>query len=190
MSTKTKVAIIAGISVLFFVAIYFGMMINYTNNEITMRKQTTAQQDVCRANYDKMFKTIVQVAQVPEHFIEKSKEAFKEIYPSLMEGRYGNDRGGALMSWVQESNPNFDMAAVGKLYENVQVAVEANREEYFVEQKKLIDLQREHATYIEKFPARFFLGDKEEVKITIITSTITEKVYDTGKDDDIELFQK
>jgi hypothetical protein len=32
-----------------------------------------------------------------------------------MEGRYGNDRGGALMSWVQESNPNFDMKASASL---------------------------------------------------------------------------
>jgi len=32
-----------------------------------------------------------------------------------MEGRYGNDRGGALMSWVQESNPNFDMKSSASL---------------------------------------------------------------------------
>ena len=179
---------IVGIVAVVLGAIVFGMYISYTNGEITMRNQTVAQQDVTKANYDKMFKTISQVAQVPEQFMEKSKEAFKEIYPELMEGRYGDARGGALMSWVQESNPNFDMAASAKLYENVQIAVEANREEYFVEQKKLIDLQREHKTYIEKFPARLFLGGMQPVEITVITSTITEKVYDTGKDDDIELF--
>ena len=179
---------IVGIIVIVLGAIGFGMYVSYTNGEITKRNQTLAQQDVTKANYDKMFKTISQVAQVPGQFMEKSKEAFKEIYPDLMEGRYGNDRGGALMSWIQESNPNFDMGAAAKLYENVQIAVEANRQEYFVEQKKLIDLHREHKTYIEKFPARLFIGNVEPIEITIITSSKTGGVYETGKDDEIELF--
>lgn len=169
-------------------AIGFGMYFSYTNTEISKRETTLSQQETCKANYDKMFKTISQVAQVPEQFMEKSKEAFKEIYPELMEGRYGNDRGGALMSWVQESNPNFDMSASAKLYENVQIAVEANREEYFVEQKKLIDMRRSHSTFIKQFPARLFLGGVEEIEITVVTSTVTEKVYQDGKDDDVELF--
>jgi hypothetical protein len=105
----------------------------------------------------------------------------------IPKGRYGNDRGGAIMRWVQESNPNFDMKASSKLYENVQIAVEANREEYFVEQKKLIDMRRSHSTFIKQFPARLFLN-VEEIEITVVTSTITEKVYQDGKDDDIELF--
>jgi hypothetical protein len=184
-----KGLIITGIVTLVLGSIVFGMYMSYNNTEIELRERTISQQDVCKANYDKMFKVISQVAQVPEQFMNKSKEAFKEIYPELMEGRYGNDRGGALMSWVTESNPNFDMASAAKLYENVQIAVEANREEYFVQQSKLIDMHREHKVYISKVgPRQMFLSNTTEVKITIVTSTITEKVYTTGKDDDIKLF--
>ena len=53
-----------------------------------------------------------------------------------MDGRYQNDRGGALMSRVQEHNPSYGMAAIGKLYEKLANAIEANRTEYFVEQYK------------------------------------------------------
>lgn len=182
--------IISGIVAVVIGLIVFGMNISYNNTEIELRERVIAQQEVCKANYDKMFKVISQVAQVPEQFMEKSKEAFKEIYPSLMEGRYGNDRGGAIMSWIQESNPNFDMSASAKLYENLQIAVEANREEYFVQQQKLIDMNREHTTYVEKVgPRQWFLNNTDILEINVITSTITEKVYATGKDDDIDLFK-
>jgi hypothetical protein len=183
-----KIIAISAVSVFVLLLITLGMYFGYTNKEISLREGVEAQQQVCQANYDKMFKVISQVAQVPSEFMQKAKEAFKEIYPELMEGRYGNSRGGALMSWITESNPNFDLVVMGRLYEKVQVAVEANREEYFVEQKKLIDIQREHSTFVKRFPARIFVNS-EEIEITVVTSTITEKVYETGKDDNIELFK-
>jgi predicted negative regulator of RcsB-dependent stress response len=184
-----KGLIITGIIAVVIGAISFGMWMNYNNTQIELREKVVAQQEVCKANYDKMFKVISQVAQVPEQFMEKSKEAFKEIYPELMEGRYGNDRGGAMMSWVTESNPQFDMGAASKLYENIQIAVEANREEYFVQQAKLIDMNRAHTVYVTKVgPRQMFLSDTSVIEITIITSTVAEKVYETGKDDDIKLF--
>lgn len=138
--------------------IFFAANIRITNKEVTLRKRVTAQQDVCKANFDKMFKVIAQTAQVPEQLMEKSKEAFKEIYTPLMEGRYSNERGGALMSWVTESNPQFDLNAIAPLYEKLQIAIESNREQYFIEQKKLIDIHREHSTYINMYWTKFFLG--------------------------------
>ena len=180
--------IIAGL--LFLGLVLFGSYVNITNNEVTMRKRVEAQQDVCKANFDKMFKVIAQSAQVPEQLMEKSKEAFKEIYTPLMEGRYSNDRGGALMSWVTESNPQFDLNAIAPLYERLQIAIEANREQYFLEQKKLIDMNREHSTYISKFWQKMFLGDIKPVDIKIITSTYTETAYKTGKEDNIDVFSK
>jgi hypothetical protein len=37
---------------------------------------------------------------------------------------------------------------------------------------------------------KFFLGQMDEEKIQIITSTYTEKAYETGKEDDISVFGK
>lgn len=158
------------------------------NKEVDMRELVEAQQQTCEANFDKMYKTVSQLAQIPEEFTEKSKEAFKEIYPALMEGRYQNDRGGALMSWVTEQNPQYDMAALQELYMKLANAIEANRAEYFIEQKKLIDYSREHSAMLKKFPGYLWLADKEEIEITIITSAYTEDVYKTGQENDITLF--
>jgi hypothetical protein len=181
---------IFGIALLFFGAIFFGMYVNYTNTEIDLRERTESQKLVCEANFDKMFKVISQTAEIPQEFMEQAKNAFKEIYTPLMEGRYSNERGGALMSWISENNPQFDLNAISDLYKQLQRTIEANRQEFFLEQKKLIDMHREHLTYIQKFPNRAFLSDKKEVEITIITSTHTEKVFQEGKDDDIKLFKK
>lgn len=180
---------ITGVIVLFLGIIGFGMYISYTNGEIDKRKRVEAQQETCKANYDKMFKVISQTAQVPQKFMNDAKEAFKEIYIPLMEGRYDNDRGGALMSWVTEHNPTFDLNASADMYKQLQKVIEANRQEYFVEQKKLIDMQRDHSTFIAKFPGRLFIGDVGEVDITIITSTQTENIYKDAKEDNINLFE-
>jgi hypothetical protein len=186
---KTIIAAVAGLALIIGLVV-FGANISITNKEVTLRKKVLAQQDVSKANFDKMFKVIAQTAEIPEQLMEKSKEAFKEIYTPLMEGRYGNARGGALMSWVTESNPQFDLNAIAPLYEKLQIAIEANREQFFLEQKKLIDIQREHSTYIEMYWTKTFLGQLEPVEIQIITSTYTEKAYETGKEDDISIFNK
>lgn len=159
----------------------------FTNSEISLRETVNAQQEICEANHDKMFKVITQTAKVPDRFMDKARESFDSIYPKLIEGRYASD-GDMLMKWVQESNPEFDLNAFSSLYENVQIAIESNRQEFFMEQKKLIDLQREHKVFISKYPAKFFLKNKKEVEITIIKSTNTNNVYESGVDDNIDLF--
>jgi hypothetical protein len=186
---KNLTGIIIGGVLLFFIIVGVSIYFSISNSEVKIREQVIAQQDVCKANFDKMYKTINQVAQTAGQFNEVSKEAFKEIYPSLMEGRYGNARGGALLSMITESNPQFDMKATGKLYENLQNAIEANRSEYFIEQKKLIDMRREHSTKLKTFPGSLFIGSRPEIDIIIITSEPTEATYKSGQENDINLFK-
>jgi len=180
--------IIGGLIGAFLFLIVGSMWVSANNGEIDKRERVEAQQDVCKANFDKMFKTISQVAEVSERNMEASKEAFKEIYPELMEGRYSNERGGALMSWISESNPQFDLNATSKLYEKLANTIEANREEYFMEQKKLISYKEEHDKFIAKFPNSMFLSSVQEIEIIIITSQKTEEVYTEGQENDISVF--
>jgi hypothetical protein len=50
-------------------------------------------------------------------------------------------------------------------------------------------MQREHKVYLQKAPNRWFLDDNlKPVEIKVITSSKTDEVYRTGKEDDIELF--
>jgi hypothetical protein len=186
-----------GLAIFGTVLFVFGilMFFSYTSandEEIRKRSLVTSQQDVCKANFDKMFKVIAQTAQVPQEFMEKAKNAFKEIYTPLIEGRYSGEKGDALMKWITESNPNFDLNAMGKMYERLQVIIEANREEFFNEQKKLIDYQREHHNFISSWWNKnvWGLGSRGDVEIKIITSAKTKEVYSKGEENDINVFNK
>jgi hypothetical protein len=175
--------IIAGIAalsiILVFGAIYFFMSVSAKNKEIKMRGLVSSQQEVNKANFDKMFKTISQVAEVAD----KYKESFKEVYIPIMEGRYKDN--GLLMKWVQESNPNFDT----KLYDRLITAIEANREEFFVEQKKLISYNNEHNVFVRTWPNTWFFSEGDTTSIVIVTSSVTKRAFETGEENDINLFK-
>ena len=64
------------ISLIITVIVGGGLFFSYTganNKEIKLRKNVEAQQDVCKSNFDKMFKTIAKMAQVPTKFMEDAK---------------------------------------------------------------------------------------------------------------------
>lgn len=163
--------------------------LNKSNKEIKLRNKVIAQQDNCKDYFDNMFKSIAQVAQVAEAKRDAAKESFKEIYPALMEGRYSNDKGGALMKWVTESNPQFDINAALSLYDELARVIEEKRNEFFMEQKKLISYQQEHKDIIQTWPGSWLL-DRDTIAITLITSAKTKEVYATGEENDIDVFQK
>jgi hypothetical protein len=117
----------------------------------------------------------------------ESKEAFKEIYPALIEGRYSSDSDGSLMKWIQESNPTFDIASAANLYDELVVVIESNRKEFFIEQQKLIDLKRENDVLLNTFPGTWFL-DSDPIEITIIESEYTKEVFATGEENDIKIY--
>lgn len=136
----------------------------------------------CEAYFDKMWKILKQKAGVTDQY----KQAFSEIYPKLIEGRYSKGDG-SLMKWITESNPQFDAS----MYKDLMKSIEIERNGFFNEQSVLIDMQREHAVYIKKVPNRWFLSSNlKPVEIKIITSGATKETYRTGEENDIDLFDK
>ena len=129
MNKTTLISLIGGG---FIILSLIFMYASYNNTEITLRKKVEAQQTVCKGNFDKMWKIITQKGQVAE----KYKDSFKDIFVSIMDGRYKTG-GGELMKWIQESNPNFDPS----IYLDLSRSIENQRTEYFTEQEKLIDIQ-------------------------------------------------
>lgn len=187
LTISIAVALVATLLLTFFL-----MRASYRNENVDMKKRIVAQQQSNEANYDKMFKVITQIAEVADEKMNKSKEAFKEIYPQLMEGRYSNQKDGSLMKWVVESNPQFDLSTAGSLYDKLADAIEANRQEFFIEQEKLIQYNNEQRAFVsnEKWPNNWFLNSNDTIHINIITSAKTKEVFKTGEDNDIELFSK
>lgn len=180
MSTKKIIALVAAVIGVMSIIVIFSMNISIENTEIDLRETTVAQNKRCEAYFDKMWKILKQKAGVTDQY----KEAFKDIYPKLIEGRYSQGDG-SLMKWVQESNPTFDAS----MYKDLMKSIEIERTGFFNEQSTLIDMQREHKVYLQKAPNRWFLDDNlKPVEIKVITSSKTDEVYRTGKEDDIDLF--
>lgn len=159
--------------------------IGLSNTEKTTRIRAQAQEKVCTAYFDKMWKILQQKAGVTDQY----KESFKDIYTGLIEGRYSNDgKAGqnTFMKWIQESNPTFST----ELYSDLMASIEGERNGFFIEQEKLIDIDREHKTMRATFPNSLIIGDRPDIGIKVITSAKTGDVYKTSQENDIDLFKK
>lgn len=179
MSTKS----VGWVLVLFVGLLLVGLFVSYGNKEVALRTQFEAQQKANTVIYDKVWKVIQQKAGVSDQYADK----FKEIYTEIMDARYGSGDG-TLMKWIQESNPQFDAG----LYKDLSLAIESNRSEFSRVQQKLIDYKREHDNLRLMVPSSIFLGLKgvKELELKLVTSSKTERAFETGKDDDVELFKK
>lgn len=173
-----KIAIISALLAL--VAIPVIMYITTSNKEITLVSKMEAQKSNVESCFDKMWKVIQQKSGVTSEY----KNAFKEIYPELIEGRYNNARGGSLMSWVTENNPDFDV----RLYVDLMRSIEAERAGFFMEQKKMIDLINQHRIIRKTFPGNLFIGNRPDFKYEVVSSTKAKEIMGTAIDDNIELF--
>lgn len=158
------------------------MGIGYRNQEVGLRNQAAAQEKANTVIYDKVWKVIAQKAQISE----KYKDSFKDIYKEIMAGRYAGEAGKApLFKWIQEQNPQFSV----ELYKDLSDAVEGNRAEFARVQNRLVDIKREHDNLRQKFPSSLFVGGRAELVIRIVISDKTERVFETGKDNEVELFK-
>ena len=161
-------------------ATFAGMYFSYNNKEIALRAKAEAQVGKIEGVHDKMWKVIQQKAQVTTEY----KDAFAEIYPEIISGRYSGEGDGSLMKWVTESNPNFDTS----LYTDLMQSIEILRSEFQRNQETMLDLIREHKTLCTTYPGRWFISNTMEIEYTIISSTKSKVVMETGIDDDVKLF--
>jgi len=174
--------VILGI-IAFIVLICVIMNYSYKNSEIDLRNQAKAQQEANKVIFDKVWKVIQQKAQITD----KYSNDFKQIYGGIMHERYqGDTKQAPLFKWIQEHNPTFST----ELYKDLADAVEANRAEFARVQNRLIDIKREHSNLRQKFPSSIFVGDKPELEIQIVTSDKTTQVFQTGKENEVDLFKK
>lgn len=181
MKTITKSILFFGIAAIaitiFSIFMYY---LNINNKDAELRNKYKAQDQICQGYYDLMWKTIKQNAQVSEKFAS----TFKEIYKPLMEGRYSGKDQNTLFKWIQEDNPKF----TPELYSKLMVTIEAKREGFFNEQKYLTAIWNEHENLQSKAPGKWFISNTEHIKHQVVTSSITEKVFETKKDDDVDVF--
>jgi len=179
-----KKLLVAGGAVVVLLIFIFCVCIGTVNREVTLRTGFEASEKNVTISFDKMWKTLANQAEINE----KYKDDFKDVAPELVEARYKGGTG-KLMAWIQEHNPEFTPAMYTKLMDSVaQERTVFNRE-----QQKMIDYHREHTQFVRKPVQKMILGmfgDSSELTISLITSSKTEDVVATGKDDDVNLFDK
>jgi hypothetical protein len=178
MSKKIVGWVIAGVVALLIliVAITF---IGYSNDEVKLRNLATARQEANKNTFDKVWKTISQVAQVSEQY----KESFKDVFLQSMDKRYAGDKD-VVMKWVQEQNPNLST----RLYEQLNDAIQANRAEFARVQNELIDIKREHDNLRKQWPSSMVVGKRDSLTIVIVTSAKTKAIFGQGEENDVQLF--
>lgn len=171
-----------GLGALVLVAlIVIGMYIKYNNEEVSLRKEAEAQKGKVETVHDTMWKVIKQKAGVTEEY----RDTFEKVFPEIISGRYSQGDG-STMKWIQESNPEFDTS----LYKDLMQAIEVQRMYFNQAQTRMLDIIRQRETLIELIPAKFFISNKSKIDYTIISSTSTKTVVQTGIDDDVDLFKK
>jgi hypothetical protein len=179
MSIKA-IAILSSIAIVFvFILAY---VFNINNTATGLGNLIIAQGTKNTAEYDNMWKTIKQTAQVTE----AQKNAIMEVVVGYATARGGNK--GSLATLVHEAVPNVDVSTFTKL----QNIIDSKRSEWTRNQVILVDYKREHDNLMDMQPSGFvlkLLGHKK-MDITIVTSGKTKESFRTGEDNDTELFEK
>jgi len=171
---------------------------NVDNQEKDLRVQFSSNIKVNKNAYDEMWKIIKQDANVTDKYAADFSE---RVLPVLVSGR---EPKGEFMRWISEANPEFSVS----LYENLMNSIAAERRKFKLSQDRTIDIRNSYFQLIENKPQKWFVDKKfketyiddggnltyvnEEVQkiysYSPVTSSRTEKVFEEGKDDDIDLF--
>jgi hypothetical protein len=69
-------------------------------------------------------------------------------------------------------------------------SIEEQRTIFRKAQEVMIDKKREHETLCTQYPGRWFISNTTPIEYTIISSTTSKQVMETGVDDNVELFKK
>jgi hypothetical protein len=154
----------------------------YDNKYVTINNLYEAQVKENEVIHDEMWKILQQQAGVTENYAE----SFADNYERIMNAR---NYGGEMMKWITESNPTYTSA----MHEKLMVSIETYRTKFTMVQRKLISVHNELKNLLTLFPSRIFLvtiGGHVLPELKIVTSSRTGKAFETGKDDDTDLFQK
>ncbi len=176
---KKIIAFIVTGSILMLGVFAFVWWMGVKNDEVGLRNLYNKQEKSVDLCFDEMFKVLKTNANITD----KAKDAFKEIYIPMIEGRYSKGDG-SLMKWVTEQNPNFDQS----MYTKLMNQVEAMRRTFKDEQDKLLSIKQEHDNLRMKFPSSIVVGSLPEFDLKLITSAEQKEVRKTGEENDFELF--
>jgi hypothetical protein len=182
MSKKTVI-----VSLLIVGVIGIGMLswvVGTLNGERHIKNAVVAQSQRNELMYDTMWKTVQGKAQIANEY----KDQFREVFSAIMSENKSRE-GGALAKFVTESNPDFDSS----LLKDLSRSMESLRREFMAEQDKSLRLKNEWDNLYSNVGSGSilgFAGREQDVEILIVTSAKTKKVFESGEDNDADIFPK
>jgi hypothetical protein len=179
-----KIFGIFGLFVFMVGAMFVFSVFSFHQNEVGVRVVFENKIEANKTDFDNMWKTIQQVAQVPA----AHKDGFMEVMNSYAAARSAGKGEGSFLSIMNEAVPDFTGST--ELFAKVQTVVEAKREAWTTRQKELIALKSEHDLLIRQLPGSVyatFLG-RDALTLQLVTSGRTDEAFSSGKDENVDLF--
>lgn len=172
---------VAGIAVgLFSLWLFFALaVVGIYNDCIRHEASIKAQYKENQNNYDKLFKTVVEQAQVKASYAKD----LKELYEATGKTRYGPGGSKAVLQFIKEHNPTLDP----EVYRQLMRTIESGRIDFESKQASLIDRKRVYEsailnTAVTGTIAKFLGFPKIDLnKMDIVTSGETEAAFETKK---------
>lgn len=162
---------------------------NTSNREVSLRNQIEAKQADNKNVYDSVWKEISQVAQVTD----AQKDALIQLtigYAQARAAGTASKGGGSLVDVdvrkVQEIVPNLDTSA----YKQLMNVITAGRAKFERVQTEILDLNLAHNNLLDQFPSSLVCSGRPRIKIDLVTSSRTDNAFATGKDDDVNVFNR
>lgn len=145
--------------------------IHYNNRAVELENRFKPAIQKVQGTFDNVWRIIEGKA----HVSEKYKNGVRELLEAQQKGR----EGGSLMKSVQEALPGLDPS----LYRDVSNAIESQRTGFLNAEVEVLAIKQEHDNLRMQMPSSFFVSGHPELVYKVITSSRTEKVFETGKDE-------
>jgi len=204
MTTNLKILLIGGAALLLIGIITFFSMTGWYDDAIHLENATAAQWQSNQNTYDAFWKTVKEVAQVPEQY----KEDFKQLLVQETSAKYGPQGSQATFQWFKDRNINLDPT----MYRKIQDVIESGRADFKRSQDTLLDKQRKTHDMMEGYWGSMFAkhynfpsaktgnyappkdidgdGKLTVLDYPIVTSARTAAAFATGQDEAVNVFGK
>lgn len=74
------------------------------------------------------------------------------------------------------------------LYGDLMQSIEVQREAFNTEQTRMLDIINQRAALLEQYPSCWFIRNKSAIDYTVIASTSTNNIMQSGIDDEMLTF--
>ena len=179
MNTLGKVVTGFGVGFVALAIIAVVSVVGIYNTCIRHEADIKAQYSENQNNYDKLFKSVAETAQVPTAYAKD----LKDLYTTTTATRYGQGGSKAVFQFIKEHNPTLDSS----LYKQVQQVIESGRIDFESKQASLIDRKRVYESQVINTAVTGSIAKVlgfpriDLAKFDIVTSDTTEAAFATKK---------